>query len=118
MLSIEGVPAKSSGELESALREELRSLATTPVSPEELERAKAQAVASEVYARDSLFRQAMEMGQFEAAGRSWREVEHVPERLRAVTAEELRELAQRYLKEDGLTVGVLEPQPPQKGARR
>jgi zinc protease len=73
-------------------------------------------VAREVYARDSLFRQAMEMGQFEAAGGSWRDAERVPERLRAVTAEQLRDVAARYLTEDRLTVGVLEPQPP--GARR
>ena len=118
MLYLEGVPAGDSGKLQSALREQVAKLAAEPVSADELERAKAQVVAHEVYARDSLFQQAMEMGQFEAAGRSWRDAERVPERLRAVTAEQLREVAERYLNQDRLTVGVLEPQPTQPGARR
>jgi len=116
MLYVDGVPAGEAAALEAALREQIGALSKAAIPAEELERAKAQVVAREVYARDSLFRQAMEMGQFEAAGRSWREVEQVPQRLRAVTADQVQQVAARYLNDDRLTVGVLLPQP--IGARR
>ncbi len=111
MLYIDGVPAGEAAQLEAALREQLAALGRSPISAEELERAKAQVIAREVYARDSLFRQAMEMGQFETTGRSWREVEQLPERLRAVSAGQVQQVAARYLNEDRLTLGVLLPQP-------
>ena len=118
MLMLEGVPAGDMARLETAMREQIARLAAETVPPEELERAKARVVAREVYNRDSIFRQAMEMGQFEAAGRSWQEAERVPDRLRAITAEQVKEVAARYLNDDRLTIGVLVPQAPDRDARR
>jgi zinc protease len=118
MLILEGVPAGDAAVLERSLREQMARLAADPVPADELDRAKAHVVAREVYNSDSLFRQAMEMGQFEIAGMSWREAERTPERLRSVTAEQLREVAARYFSDDRLTVAVLEPQPIDRRAPR
>jgi zinc protease len=111
LLVLEGVPVGETGSLEQALREQVARLAAELVPEDELVRVKTQMIARELYNRDSLFRQALEMGEFEIAGKSWRDVERIPDRLRSVTAAQVREVAQRYLSDDRMTVAVLDPQP-------
>ena len=69
-----------------------------------------QAVAGEVYKRDSLMGQAMEIGYLESAGLSWRDEAKLLEGLRAVTAEEVQAVARRYFDDDTLSTARLEPQ--------
>jgi zinc protease len=104
-------PGKSVAELEAALREILAGLVAEGVSEEELRRAKARYIAHEVYKLDSLFAQAMEIGQLESVGLSYRDPDRILERLRAVSADEVRAAAAKYMVDDGLTVAVLDPQP-------
>lgn len=110
---LDGVPAqgRSAAELESALRGELAAVAVDGVSAAELERAKIQYVAGRVYKRDSIFAQALELGLLESAGLSYRDADRILERIRAVTADEVREAARRILVEDASTVATLDPQP-------
>ncbi len=110
---LEGTPARGHTveELEKALLEQIGILAREPVSAEELERVKAQVVAAEVFQRDSVFYQAMRIGLLETIGVGWRVGEEYVRRVRAVTAEQVQQVALRYLGEDKLTVGVLRPQP-------
>ena len=77
----------------------------------ELERAKIQFVANQVYKRDSIFAQALEVGMLESAGLSFRDADRILEQVRTVTADEVRAAARRYLVEDALTVATLDPQP-------
>ena len=72
---------------------------------------KAQVVASQIFKRDSIFGQAMEIGQFETAGLSYRDIDSVQERIKAVSAEQVRAVAKQYFVDDQLTVVVLDPQP-------
>jgi zinc protease len=113
VLLLDGVPAqgRTVAELEAALRAELAAIAAEGVTQPELERARIQFVASQVYKRDSIFAQALELGMLESAGLSFRDADRILERVRAVTADEVRAVARRYLVEDGLTVATLEPQP-------
>jgi zinc protease len=113
VLMLEGVPAqgRTVAELETALRAELAAIADGGVTPAELERAKIQFVANRVYKRDSIFAQALELGMLESAGLSFRDTDRILEQVRAVTADEVRAAARRYLVEDGLTVATLDPQP-------
>ncbi len=113
LLVLDGVPAtgRTAGELEAALRAELAAIADEGLAPAELERAKTQLVASQVYKRDSIFAQALELGLLESAGLSFRDSDRLLEKVRAVTADEVRAVARRYLVEDGLTVVTLDPQP-------
>ncbi|HXE41100.1 MAG TPA: insulinase family protein, partial [Azonexus sp.] len=77
----------------------------------ELRRAKAQLLASQVFKLDSMFGQAMEIGQIESVGLSYRKLDRMLEKLQKVTAAEVQGVARKYLTDDTLTVGVLDPQP-------
>ncbi|MCL2635335.1 MAG: insulinase family protein, partial [Betaproteobacteria bacterium] len=81
------------------------------VSAAELKRAKAQLLASEVYKLDSMFGQAMEIGQIESVGLPYRQLDRLREKLQAVSAAEVQAAASKYFDDDALTVGVLDPQP-------
>jgi zinc protease len=113
MVFVEAAAAqgRSGAELEAGVREVIAGVATAGVTPEELNRAKVQLLAQLVYKRDSFFAQALEIGELESSGLSYRDAERIPERLKAITAEQIQAAAARYLVEDGLTVAVLDPQP-------
>lgn len=110
---LDGQPAagRSVAELEAALRGEIRRIQEDGVSEEELARVKVQTVAAQVYKRDSLMAQAMEIGGTEASGQSWRDIDKLLDKIRSVTAEEVRAVARKYFVDDTLTVAVLDPQP-------
>ncbi len=113
MLNMSGIPAKDHtvDDLEKALRAEIDLLKQDLVSEEELQRVQAQVVASQVYELDSVFYQAMQIGTLETIGLDWRLIDEYADRMRSVTAEQVREVARKYLKDDRLTVAVLEPLP-------
>lgn len=102
---------KTVTELEQALRGEIEKIIQHGVTEEELARVKAQVVASHVYQRDSIFSQAMQIGRLESIGLSFRDIDLMLEKLKAVTAEQIREVAKKYFIDDNLTVAVLDPQP-------
>jgi len=102
---------KTAGDVETALRGEIALLVKEGVSEEELKRIKAQVMAGEVYKLDSLFYQAMQIGQMESIGLGHRAVPLMLEKLQAVTAEQVRQVAEEFLLDDNLTVAVLDPQP-------
>ncbi|MGP1683372.1 MAG: M16 family metallopeptidase [Giesbergeria sp.] len=113
MCLLEGTPSqdRSVAELEAALRAELARLVQDGVTADELARVKAQVVARQVFKRDSIFGQAMEIGRFETAGLSYRDIDRAQERVKAVSAEQVRAVAKQYFVDDQLTVVVLDPQP-------
>lgn len=108
-----GQPAagKTVVELEAALRAELKRIQDEGVTEEELKRVKTQTIAAQVYKRDSLMAQAMEIGQAEASGLHWRDIDKLLDKIRGVTAEEVQAVAKKYFGDDTLTVAVLDPQP-------
>jgi zinc protease len=120
MFYIAGTPAagKTVAELESALRAEIARIQQDGVSEAELKRARAQIVASQTYKLDSMFGQAMEIGQTESAGIPYRKIERIIERLQQVTAAEVQAVARKIFIDDTLTIGVLDPQPLDSKARR
>jgi zinc protease len=110
---VDGTPAQghSNGALERALLAQIARLREAPVAAAELERMKAQVVAGNVYKKDSMFAQAMEIGILESVGLGWRHAEAYVAQVQAVTAAQVQQAAQKYLTEDRLTVAVLEPLP-------
>ena len=94
---------------EQALYAEIQDLKENLVSEKELKRVKAQVIANEVYQQDSIQRQATVIGSLETVGLSWKLIGEYNERINAITAEQVQEVAQKYLVEDGLTVALLEP---------
>jgi zinc protease len=113
MFYLDGTPSegKTVADLETALRGEVEKLVRDGVTEEELARVKAQVVAGHVFQLDSMFFQAMQIGQLESIGLSHRDIDIILKKLQAVTAEQVREVAKKYLKDDSLTVAVLDPQP-------
>ncbi len=108
---IDATPAagKSIEAVQQAIVDELELLKTQPVSQQELDRIKAQVVASKVYEKDSLFYQAMQMGTLETVGLGWQRLDEYPDKVRSVTAEQIMQVANKYLIEDSLTVAELVP---------
>jgi len=113
LLVIEATPAQGHGieEVKQAIETQIERLKTELVNEDELARIKAQVVAHKVYEQDSVFYQAMQMGMLETIGLGWQKLDEYPERIRAITAEQVQAVARKYLVKDGLTVAMLEPQP-------
>jgi zinc protease len=110
---LEGTPreGKTVGDVERAIREQLELLVRDGVNAEELQRVKAQVTAGEVYKRDSVFYQAMQIGQLETAGLSYKDVPVMLQKLQAVTAQQVQDVAREIFNDDHLTVATLDPQP-------
>ena len=110
---LDGTPSegRSVAELEVAILNEVEKIKTGGVTEEELQRVKAQVIAADVYQRDSMFYQAMQIGNLETAGFSWRILKDYPAKLQAVTAEQVQLVAKKYFNKDNLTVATLDPQP-------
>ena len=110
---LDATPAagRSVDEVEAAILAQLQRLKDEPVTTEELARIKAQVVAGKVYERDSIFYQAMQLGTLETVGLGWQRMDEYAERVRAITAEQVQQVAKKYLLENSLTVAVLEPLP-------
>lgn len=110
---IDGTPGdgKTVAELETALRAEIERVQKEGVTQAELDRVKTQLIASQTYKRDSTFQQAMEIGQSEVVGFGWRSIDRAIEKLQSVTPEEVQAVANKYFKDDSLTVATLDPQP-------
>jgi zinc protease len=113
MLYLNGTPSegKTVGDLEAALRAEIALIQKEGVSEQELKRAKAQLIAGQVYKLDSMFGQAMEIGQIESAGLPYQKLDRMLEKLQKLTAAEVQAVAKKYFNDDALTIGLLDPQP-------
>lgn len=117
-LSATPVSGRSAAEMEQALRRELQRIVDEGVTEDELNRVKAQAIAAQVYQRDSMFFQARQIGWLETVGLSYRDLDLFIDKLQQVTAEQVRDVARRYLVDDRLTVAYLDPQPLDSAPRR
>ncbi len=113
LFELSGTPSegKTAAEIEAALLNQVKLIQDSGVTTEELDRVKAQVIASNVYQRDSMFYQAMQIGQLENSGLSWRALNDYPAKLQAVMPEQVQAVAKKYLNLDNLTVATLDPQP-------
>jgi zinc protease len=111
--TIDANPARdvSVDKLEQAILGQLKTLQDELVPAAELDRVKAQMIASDVYERDSVFYQAMKLGLMEATLNDWRLSEMHTERLKSVTPEQVREVARKYFRPKNMTVARLDPLP-------
>ncbi|MFP5408486.1 MAG: M16 family metallopeptidase [Gammaproteobacteria bacterium] len=119
MFMIDATPAqgKSVAELEKAIRTEIARVQREGISAAELARVKAQVIAADVYQRDSLFYQAMQLGDYVIAGLPPEALERRVEKLRAVSAAEVQAAAKKWLQDERLSVAELDPQPLQAKPR-
>jgi zinc protease len=103
-------PGTSLEELEEALLEQVRQLKKNPPDADELERVRARVTASDVYEKDSVFRQAMELGYLDTLGIDWRLAKQFSERLAEVTPEDVQQAAKQYLVPARSAVARVQPE--------
>lgn len=110
---LDATPAegKNVHDMEYALKQEILNLKNTLVEKQELERIKAQVLAEAIYEQDSNFYQAMLLGMMETVGLGWQKADEYVDKISQISAEQVRTVARKYLKEDQLSVAYLDPQP-------
>jgi len=97
--------------VEAALLEQVERLQHEPPSRKELDKAIRQIRAQMAYASDGVTGQGLLLGGYEILT-GWRHLEDQEERLAAVTPEQVRQAAQRYLGADNRTLGLFIPTGP------
>ena len=110
LIHAEPMPGKSADMMELEIKKILNEIALNGVREDELKRIKIAITATQVYKRDSVFGQAMEIGATEMAGMSWRNTDEFIDRLQSVTSEQIQAVVKKYFIDDHLTVGILDPQ--------
>ncbi len=112
LFTLLAIPAKGStaAQAEKALLAEVGRIAREGIGQAELDRVKTQWIASEVYKRDSVMAQAQELGSFWAMGLPLDTDAKLIERLRAVTAKQVQDVAKTYFGSEQMTVATLVPQ--------
>ena len=112
LFTISALPSNgvSTDDLEAAIIAQIKALQDELPTEDELARVKAQVVASSVFEQDSSFYQAMKIGIMETVGLGWKTKDEYVDRINAVTAEQVQQVARKYFVEDHLTVAELIPQ--------
>lgn len=111
LFMISSVPAEGHNveQIEAGIMKQIKILQEQLVDPKELERIKTQVIANKIYAQDSIAHQAELIGSLESVGLSWKEIENYPKQIKKVTAEQVRDVARKYLTTENLTVAILQP---------
>jgi zinc protease len=110
---IEANPAQNRtvAEVEKAIAAQIERLKNEPVTDEELARVKTRVIADEIYALDSVQHQAMQIGMLETIGLGWQMLDQYPDRIKAVTVEQVQAVAKKYFTDERKTVAELVPLP-------
>jgi zinc protease len=94
-------------DLEKAIDGVIATVADKGVTDEELKRSKTRLIADAVYARDNQAAMARWYGSSLVTGATVADVESWPDRIRKVTADEVREAARQWLKKERSVTGYL-----------
>ena len=101
---------QSVSDLEKGIWQTIQEIAVNGITEAELKRIKTQLLASQIYKRDSIFAQAMEIGSAEIAHVSWKNLDQIIERIQQIQSEQVKAVAKQYFIADTLTVVTLDPQ--------
>ena len=107
---------KTVEQVQASIRKALDEIKQKGILESELKRIKVRILSEQIYKRDSIFGQAMEIGGTEMAGFSWRDIDYMLERMQSITPEQVQAVAKKYLVDDHLTIAVLDPQARKLGA--
>jgi zinc protease len=110
LISTSMAKGKTVEQAESSIRKALKEIADKGILESELKRIKVRILSDQIYKRDSIFGQAMEIGSTEMAGFSWRDIDVILEKMQTITPAQVQAVAKKYLVDEGLTVAVLDPQ--------
>jgi zinc protease len=102
-------PGRDIAEIERAIEAEVKRVRETGVTDDEVARAKLRLQAATIYALDSLSTGARTLGAALSTGSTADDVEAWPERIGAVTPEQVRDAARAVLRDDLAVTSVLKP---------
>ena len=118
LISASMAKGKTVEQAENSIRKALKELVDNGILESELKRIKVRILSEQIYKRDSIFGQAMEIGSTEMAGFSWRDIDQMLEKMQTITPAEVQAVAKKYLVDDGLTIAVLDPQARQSSSKQ
>jgi zinc protease len=101
---------KTVAQAQASIRKALEEIKEKGILESELKRIKVRILSDQIYKRDSIFGQAMEIGSNEMAGFSWRDIDSMLEKMQTITPAQVQDVAKKYLVDEGLTIAVLDPQ--------
>jgi zinc protease len=110
LISTSMAKGKTVEQAESSIRKALKEIVDHGILDSELKRIKVRILSEQIYKRDSIFGQAMEIGSTEMAGFSWRDIDVMLERMQTITPAQVQAVSKKYLVDKGLTIAVLDPQ--------
>jgi zinc protease len=101
---------KSVTQAQASIRKAIDEIKQKGVLESELKRIKVRILSEQIYKRDSIFGQAMEIGSTEMAGFSWKDIDYMLEKMQTITPEQVQAVTKKYLVDECLTIAVLDPQ--------
>lgn len=111
-IAVSPKPGVEFAQIEQAMDDVIAGLAQAPVRAEDLERTKTQMIAQAVYAQDSQTMLARWYGAAVTVGLSVDDIRAWPDRIRAVTAEQVRDAARTWLDRKRSVTGYLVKEAP------
>ena len=110
LISATMAKGKTVDQAQASIRRALDDLKQKGILESELKRIKVRILSEQIYKRDSIFGQAMEIGSTEMAGFSWKDIDYMLEKMQTITPDQVQAVAKKYLVDEGLTIAVLDPQ--------
>ena len=112
LFTVSGIPSQNHDlqQLQQATLQQIKLLQTTPVSAAEIARAKAQIEASFVYSNDSVMDKSAMIATPFVVGLPYNEINNYIKGIQAVTAQQIQQVAQKFLNANDMTVATLQPQ--------
>ncbi|MGV6398138.1 M16 family metallopeptidase [Pseudomonas caspiana] len=101
---------KTLADVEAGIWRLLNELKTKPPTANELERVRAQVIASLVFERDSITSQASTIGELETVGLSWKLIDEELAALQSVTPADIQKAASTYFTRERLSVAHVLPE--------
>ena len=101
---------KTVEQAKASIQKALKDIQQNGILESELKRIQVRILSEQIYKRDSIFGQAMEIGSTEMAGFSWKDIDSMLERMQTITPEQVQAVAKKYLVDEHLTIAILDPQ--------
>jgi zinc protease len=109
LIKVSLAKGKTIEQAQLSIRRALEQLKQKGILDSELKRIKVRILSEQIYKRDSIFGQAMEIGSTEMAGFSWKDINYMLDKMQTITPEQVQAVAKKYLVDEGLTIAVLDP---------
>ncbi|RLA07024.1 MAG: insulinase family protein [Gammaproteobacteria bacterium] len=111
LFDISAIPTEKTSieKLHLAIDKQIQQVKDGDITKEEMNRIKNTILAEKIYALDSAFYQAMQIGISETVGLGYQTFLEYPQKIQQITAKQVTEVAKKYLIDKNKTVAILYP---------